>query len=105
LLVAELRALGAVFIFEIDAEGTSQSVSWVAIFLYADQDVKRIAHLPKRVPWLLISGVRFVGFTCGANNLKTIALIRKEAAKRGFATLEKAALSAITSYSLDCLRP
>jgi hypothetical protein len=40
----------------------------------------RIAEVPRRVPALLNSAVRIVGFTCGTNNLKTLALMRKEAA-------------------------
>jgi hypothetical protein len=46
----------------------------------ADQDVMSIAKVPQRMPDLLNSIVRIVGFTCGASNLKVIAAIRKEAA-------------------------
>jgi hypothetical protein len=45
----------------------------------ADEDVNRIAEVPRRVPALLNEVVRVVGFTCGENNLKTLALIRKQA--------------------------
>jgi hypothetical protein len=46
----------------------------------ADEDVPRIAEVPRRIPGLLNHVVRLVGFTCGTTNLKTLALIRKEAA-------------------------
>jgi hypothetical protein len=46
----------------------------------ADEDVTRIAEVARRVPALLNHVVRIVGFTCGANNLKTLALMHKEAA-------------------------
>jgi hypothetical protein len=45
----------------------------------ADEDVTRIAEVPRRIPGLLNHVVRVVGFTCGTTNLKTLALIRKEA--------------------------
>ena len=45
-----------------------------------DEDVPRIAEVPRRIPALLNHVVRIVGFTCGASNLKTLALMRKEAA-------------------------
>jgi hypothetical protein len=45
----------------------------------ADEDVERIAGVPRRNLELLNWTVRVVGFTCGKNNLKTLALIRKEA--------------------------
>ena len=46
----------------------------------ADEDVARIAEVPRRIPTALNAVVRSVGFTCGASNLKTLALMRKEAA-------------------------
>jgi hypothetical protein len=46
----------------------------------ADEDVTRIAEVPRRIPALLNHVVRIVGFTCGANNLRALALMRKEAA-------------------------
>jgi hypothetical protein len=46
----------------------------------AAEDVERIAEVPQRVPALLNHVVRIVGFTCGTNNLKTLALMRKQAA-------------------------
>ncbi len=45
----------------------------------ADENVTRIAEVSRRIPALLNHVVRIVGFTCGANNLKTLALMRKEA--------------------------
>jgi hypothetical protein len=45
----------------------------------ANEDLARIAEVPRRNRELLNWTVRVVGFTCGKNNLKTIALIRKEA--------------------------
>jgi hypothetical protein len=47
-----------------------------------DEDVSRIAEVPRRMPALLNHVVRIIGFTCGANNLKTLALMRKEAVSR-----------------------
>lgn len=46
----------------------------------AEPDVGLIAGVPKRIPALLNHVIKVVGYTCGANNLKTIALIRREAA-------------------------
>ncbi|HWX28906.1 MAG TPA: hypothetical protein VNZ53_15885 [Steroidobacteraceae bacterium] len=46
----------------------------------ADEDVKPIAEVSLRIPGLLNWSVRALGFTCGASNLKTLALMRKEAA-------------------------
>jgi hypothetical protein len=46
----------------------------------ADEDVTRIAEVPRCIPGLLNHVVRLVGFTCRTTNLKTLALIRKEAA-------------------------
>jgi hypothetical protein len=46
--------------------------------LNADEDIARIADATKRMPGLLNSVIRIVGFTCGANNLKTLAVIRRE---------------------------
>jgi hypothetical protein len=62
-----------------DAMAVLAAVQGLAI-IDADQDIRRIAGVPKRNPWLLNSVVRIVGFRCGANNLNTLALIRKEAA-------------------------
>lgn len=41
--------------------------------------MKDIADVPYRMPGTLNAVVRIVGFTCGDNNLKTIAAIRKAA--------------------------
>jgi hypothetical protein len=44
----------------------------------SDEDIRSIADVPKRRPSLLTSVIRFARFTCGASNLKALALIRKE---------------------------
>ncbi len=46
--------------------------------VHANEDVERIADVPRRMPSMLNSVIRCVGFTCGANNLKTLAVIREE---------------------------
>jgi hypothetical protein len=45
----------------------------------AGQDVPSIAEVPHRMPGMLNAVVRILGFTCGDNNLKTIAAIRQKA--------------------------
>jgi hypothetical protein len=64
-----------------DVMGVLAAVEGLAI-LNSDQDVKDIADVPHRMPGALNAVVRIVGFTCGNNNLKTIAAIRKAAATR-----------------------
>ena len=61
-----------------DVMGVLAAVEGLAI-LNSDQDVKDIADVPYRMPGTLNAVVRIVGFTCGDNNLKTIAAIRKAA--------------------------
>ena len=62
-----------------DAMAVVAAVEGLAI-VSAAEDIARIADVPRRIPALLNHIVRIVGFTCGANNLKTLALMRKEAA-------------------------
>lgn len=64
-----------------DAMAVVAAVEGLAI-VGAQEDVTRIAEVPRRTPALLNHVVRIVGFTCGANNLKTLALMRKEAVSR-----------------------
>jgi hypothetical protein len=60
-----------------DAMAVMNAVKGLA-FLNANEDVGTIADVPRRMPSLLNAVIRFVGFTCGANNMRTLALIREE---------------------------
>jgi hypothetical protein len=60
-----------------DVTAVMSAVTGLAI-IGSDEDIRSIADVPKRLPSLLTSVIRFAGFTCGASNLKALALIRKE---------------------------
>ncbi len=77
--IAEATGLLRSAIHSDDAMAVVAAVQGLAI-VGADEDVTRMAEVPRRVPALLNHVVRIVGFTCGANNLKALALMRKEAA-------------------------
>jgi hypothetical protein len=61
-----------------DVMGVVAAVQGLAI-ISADQDVPRIAEVALRMPGMLNTTVRILGFTCGGSNLKTIAAIRRGA--------------------------
>jgi hypothetical protein len=66
-------------IHDSNAMAVVAAVEGLAI-IGADEDVERIAAVPRRLPGSLNWTIRMVGFRCGANNLRTLALIRKRAA-------------------------
>jgi hypothetical protein len=61
-----------------DAMGVIVAVQGLAI-VNSDQDVKDIADVAYRIPGMLNAVVGILGSTCGDNNVKTIAAIRKAA--------------------------